>query len=254
MGSACGLRPYTGAFLVLPCFAKSHRYLKFYSALFCLKRVDFLRCHKFTSHGVMYIYKIHIKRLLPCKPFYLIAHLKGVRMKKILTSALSLSLLACACSPKVQGDNYEDLMSSAEKISKEGILDGDIDYRLLQFAINYLVAECLRDGELKKHSIDDESFDGSKKDTCAKELDGRRAKDLIQEARDDFGKFPRSSSLIEFIKWLDKDLFKEYEKNALTSWGDSDPKSLEKFLEERKKEFIPMFGGILKSCLEESAG
>ena len=41
-------------------------------------------------------------------------------------------------------------MSSAEKISKEGILDGDIDYRLLQFAINYLVAECLRDGELKK--------------------------------------------------------------------------------------------------------
>lgn len=70
-------------------------------------------------------------------------------MKKILTSALSLSLLACTCSPKVQGDNYEDLMSSAEKISKEGILDGDIDYRLLQFAINYLVAECLRDGELK---------------------------------------------------------------------------------------------------------
>ena len=144
-------------------------------------------------------------------------------------------------------------MSSAEKISKEGILDGDIDYRLLQFAINYLVAECLRDGELKK------TFyrwwnDGSKKDTCAKELDGRRAKDLIQEARDDFGKFPRSSSLIEFIKWLDKDLFKEYEKKALTSWGDSVPKSLEKFLEERKKEFIPMFGGILKSCLEESAG
>ncbi len=175
-------------------------------------------------------------------------------MKKILTSALSLSLLACACSPKLQGDNYEDLMSSAEKISKEGILDGDIDYRLLQFAINYLVSECRRDGELKKHSIDDESFDGSKKDTCAKELDGRRAKDLIQEARDEFGKFPRSSSLIEFIKWLDKDLFKEYEKNALTSWGDSDPKSLEKFLEERKKEFISMFGGILKSCLEESAG
>lgn len=32
------------------------------------------------------------------------------------------------------------------------------------------------------------------------------------------------------------------------------PKSLEKFLEERKKEFIPMFGGILKSCLEESTG
>lgn len=77
-------------------------------------------------------------------------------MKKILISALSLSLLACACSPKVQGDNYEDLMSSAEKISKEGILDGDIDYRLLQFAINYLVSECRRDGELKKHSIDDE--------------------------------------------------------------------------------------------------
>lgn len=97
-----------------------------------------------------------MKRLLPCKPFYLIAHLKGVRMKKILTSALSLSLLACTCSPKVQGDNYEDLMSSAEKISKEGILDGDIDYRLLQFAINYLVSECRRDGELKKHSIDDE--------------------------------------------------------------------------------------------------
>lgn len=178
-------------------------------------------------------------------------------MKKILISALSLSLLACACSPKVQGDNYEDLMSSAEKISKEGILDGDMEYRLLQPAINYLISECRRDGELKKHSIDDKSFDSSKKDTCAKELDGRRAKDLIQEARDDFGKFPRSSSLIEFIKRLDKDLFKEYEKNALTSWGDSDPKSLEKFLEERKKEFIqkefiPMFEGTLRSCLEES--
>ncbi len=74
-------------------------------------------------------------------------------MKKILISALSLSLLACACSPKLQGDNYEDLMSSAEKISKEGILDDDIDYRLLQFAINYLVAECRRDGELKKNIL-----------------------------------------------------------------------------------------------------
>ncbi len=44
-------------------------------------------------------------------------------------------------------------MSSAEKISKEGILDDDIDYRLLQFAINYLVAECRRDGELKKNIL-----------------------------------------------------------------------------------------------------
>ena len=175
-------------------------------------------------------------------------------MKKILISALSLSLLACACSPKVQGDNYEDLMSSVKKISKEGILDGDIDYRLLQLAINYLVAECRRDGELKNILLMMKALMVQKKDICAKELDGRRSKDLIQEARDDFGKFPRSSSLIEFIKWLDKDLFKEYEKNALTSWGDSDPKSLEKFLEERKKEFISMFGGIRKSCLEESAG
>ena len=91
-------------------------------------------------------------------------------MKKILISALSLSLLACACSPKVQGDNYEDLMSSAEKISKEGILDGDIDYRLLQFAINYLVAECLRDGELKKHSIDDEALMVQKKILVLKSL------------------------------------------------------------------------------------
>lgn len=127
--------------------------------------------------------------------------LPGILLFIAIFSALSTS---CSSSPTIEGNNISEMKASLDDILTKSKMDGtydDNEYRHLKPACNFATSECLSkfsDEELKQ---DNKRLTES---CMVNSIKGRKAKDLIMDYKNAFGKWPKFTSIEEMEKWLNE--------------------------------------------------
>lgn len=127
--------------------------------------------------------------------------LPGILLFIAIFSVLSTS---CSSSPTIEGNNSSEMKASVDDILTKSRIDGtydDNEYRHLKPACNFAMIECLSkfsDEELKQ---DNKRLTES---CMVNSLNGRKAKDLIMDYKNAFGKWPKLTSSEELLEWLNE--------------------------------------------------